>query len=72
LRRIVPAAAVDAETVTAAPAGMSVMPNAQFVENILQSLSAGVLIGAIYGLMCEVGQLNRTCAASPGLSRRRR
>jgi branched-chain amino acid transport system permease protein len=28
------------------------MPDAQFVENILQSLSAGVLIGAIYGLMC--------------------
>ncbi len=28
------------------------MLDAQFVENILQSLTAGVLIGAIYGLMC--------------------
>jgi len=24
----------------------------QFLENVLQSLAAGVLIGAIYGLMC--------------------
>jgi branched-chain amino acid transport system permease protein len=28
------------------------MPDAQAIENILQSLTAGVLIGAIYGLMC--------------------
>jgi branched-chain amino acid transport system permease protein len=28
------------------------MPDAQAIENILQSLMAGVLIGAIYGLMC--------------------
>ena len=28
------------------------MPVAQFVENILQSLTAGLLLGAIYGLMC--------------------
>jgi branched-chain amino acid transport system permease protein len=25
---------------------------AQFIENVLQSLSAGILVGAIYGLMC--------------------
>ena len=28
------------------------MPVAQLVENILQSLTAGLLLGAIYGLMC--------------------
>jgi branched-chain amino acid transport system permease protein len=28
------------------------MPDAQAIENILQSLTAGLLIGAIYGLMC--------------------
>lgn len=28
------------------------MPAAQFVENVLQSLTAGLLLGAIYGLMC--------------------
>jgi branched-chain amino acid transport system permease protein len=28
------------------------MPVAQFVENVLQSLTAGLLVGAIYGLMC--------------------
>jgi branched-chain amino acid transport system permease protein len=30
----------------------AVMLDAQSVENVLQSLTAGVLIGAIYGLMC--------------------
>jgi hypothetical protein len=29
------------------------MPVAQPVENILQSLSAGLLLGAIYGRMCR-------------------
>jgi hypothetical protein len=28
------------------------MPDAQFLETILQSVTAGVLIGAIYELMC--------------------
>jgi branched-chain amino acid transport system permease protein len=28
------------------------MPFAQLVENVLQSLTAGLLVGAIYGLMC--------------------
>src|SRR5262245_29164963 len=28
------------------------MPVAQLVENVLQALAAGLLVGAIYGLMC--------------------